>query len=159
MVFILGKIDNYDVRLLKILQQDASISIADMAEKIGLSQNASWRRLKNLEETGYILKRVALLNTKKLGCKVTVYVTIRTNQHTEEWLDEFAQGIQKIPEVVEFHRMSGDIDYFLKLRVQDIDDYDRIYKKMIKCAPLADVSSSFAMEPIKETTEIPINIA
>lgn len=152
----MGKIDNYDTHILKLLQEDATLSIAEISEKIGLSQNACWRRLKILEEGDYILKRVALLNYKKLGCGVTVYVTIRTNQHTDEWLEKFASGIEAIPEVVEFHRMSGDVDYFLKIRVQDIDDYDRIYKKMIKCAPMADVSSSFAMERIKETTEIPL---
>lgn len=152
----MGKIDNYDTHILKLLQEDATLSIAEISEKIGLSQNACWRRLKILEEGDYILKRVALLNYKKLGCGVTVYVTIRTNQHTDEWLEKFASGIEAIPEVVEFHRMSGDVDYFLKIRVQDIDDYDRIYKKMIKCAPMADVSSFFAMERIKETTEIPL---
>ncbi|MFC3053780.1 Lrp/AsnC family transcriptional regulator [Kordiimonas pumila] len=152
------KVDSYDVRLLKLLQQDTTLSIADMAEEVGLSQNACWRRLKTLEEEGYILKKVALLNYKKLGCGVTVYVTVRTNQHTEDWLEKFAKGIHLIPEVVEFHRMSGDVDYFLKIRVRDIDDYDRIYKKIIKCAPLVDVSSFFAMERIKETTEIPLSL-
>lgn len=154
----MGKIDEYDLRILKLLQSDASLSIAEMAERVSLSQNACWRRLKNLEEAGFILKKVALLNYKLLGCKVTVYVTIRTNQHNEDWLSDFAEGIRAIPEVVEFHRMSGDVDYLLKLRVRDIDDYDRIYKKMIRCAPLADVSSSFAMERIKETTEIPVSL-
>lgn len=154
----MGKIDEYDLRLLKLLQEDASLSIAEMADRVSLSQNACWRRLKNLEEAGFVLKKVALLNYKALGCRVTVYVTIRTNQHSEEWLEDFASGIQKIPEVVEFHRMSGDVDYLMKIRVRDIDDYDRIYKKMIKCAPLADVSSSFAMERIKETTEIPLSL-
>lgn len=154
----MGKIDEFDLRLLKLLQEDASLSIAEMAEKVSLSQNACWRRLKALEEAGYILKKVALLNYKALGCRVTVYVTIRTNQHSEEWLEDFAAGIRQIPEVVEFHRMSGEVDYLMKLRVRDIDDYDRIYKKMIKCAPLADVSSSFAMERIKETTEIPLSL-
>lgn len=154
----MGKLDSFDQRLLNILQQDGSFSIAEMAEQVGLSQNACWRRLKNLEEGGYILKRVALLNYKKLGCGVTVFVTIRTSQHSEQWLQDFASGIQQIPEVVEFHRMSGEMDYLLKIRVRDIDDYDRIYKKMINCAPLADVSSSFAMERLKETTEIPIFI-
>ena len=153
---MLGELDSYDRRLLNILQRDASFSIAEMAEKIGLSQNACWRRLKILEENDYVLKKVALLNYKKLGCGVTVFATVRTNHHSDDWLEKFATGVAKIPEVVEFHRMSGDVDYLLKIRVRDIDDYDRIYKKMIKCAPLADVSSSFAMERLKETTEVPI---
>ena len=148
--------DRKDRAILRSLQRDASTSIAAVADEVGLSQNACWRRIKQLEDAGVITKRVALLDPVTLGVGVTVFVSVRTNEHNAEWLERFAAGIVDIPEVVEFYRMSGDVDYLLKLLVSDIADYDRVYKKIIAGTPLADVSSSFAMERIKYTTEVPL---
>ncbi len=150
------ELDRIDLRILGSLQADASRPIAELAETAGLSTNACWRRVKRLEETGVILKRVALLDPAKLDLGVTVFVAIRTSQHTEAWLEAFAKGVAQIPEVVEFHRMSGEVDYLLKVLVADIAHYDRVYKRLIKTASLTDVSSSFAMEQIKYTTALPL---
>jgi Lrp/AsnC family transcriptional regulator len=151
------KLDRYDHRILQQLQRDTDIAVADLAEQIGLSTNACWRRIKRLEETGIIRARVALLDERALGLKLTVFVAVRTNQHNESWLQQFASGIRDIPEVVEFYRMSGDTDYLLKIVARDIDDYDRVYKKLISVAPMHDVSSSFAMERIKSSTALPLD--
>lgn len=150
------KLDRLDRRILTLLQQDASLSNAEISERVGLSANACWRRTRRLEEAQIIRGRVALLNAEALGLKVTVFVGIRTNEHNEQWLKRFAEGVTAIPEVVEFYRMSGDIDYMLKIVARDIEDYDRVYKKLIAVAPLHDVSSSFAMERIKSTTALPM---
>jgi Lrp/AsnC family transcriptional regulator len=135
---------------------DATVSIQQVGERVGLSHNACWRRIKRLEEAGIIRKRVALVDPRKLGYGVTVFVTVRTSHHTEEWLDKFARGVSALPEVMEFYRTSGDIDYLLKVLVADIAEYDRFYKKLIAIAPLSDVSSNFAMEQVKYTTEVPV---
>jgi Lrp/AsnC family transcriptional regulator len=148
--------DRIDLRLLAALQEDIAPSLNDLAESVGLSTNACWRRVKRLEETGVIRKRVALLDPVAAGCPVTVFVAVRTSQHTHEWLDAFAAAVRKIPEVVEFYRMSGDLDYLLKIMVADIAHYDRVYKRLIKEISLSDVSASFAMEQIKYTTAIPL---
>jgi Lrp/AsnC family transcriptional regulator len=154
------KIDRLDRALLDALQTDASQSLSSIAERIGLSQNAVWRRVKALEDDGIIEGRYAKLNPDKLGLALTVFVTIKTAQHNADWLDVFAKGVRQLPEVVGFYRMSGDVDYLLKILVTDMDDYDRVYKKLISIAPLADVSSSFAMERIKDTGAVPLgNIA
>ena len=150
------KLDRYDRAILLHLQNDASVSTADLAEEVGLSTNACWRRIKRLEETGIIRRRVALLDEHRLGLDVTVFVAVKTNEHTETWLRKFADGIKAVPEVVEFYRMSGDTDYLLKIVVRDIADYDRVYKKLIAIAPMHDVSSSFAMERIKTDTALPL---
>ena len=149
-------IDRLDSRILDLLQEDASLSNADLAEQVGLSANACWRRTKRLEERGIIRKRVALLSQEKLELKVTVFVGVKTNEHNEHWLKNFAEGVKAIPEVVEFYRMSGDVDYLLKIVARDIADYDRVYKKLIAVAPLHDVSSSFAMQRIKSSTALPL---
>ena len=148
--------DGIDRKLLKALQQDNSRPIAELAEQVNLSVNACWRRLKRFDEQGVVKAKVALLDAKALGLQLTAFVNIRTNQHSVDWLSKFAKGIEAIPEVVEFYRLSGDVDYLLKLRLKDIDDYDRVYKTLIGTAPIADVSSSFAMEEIKHTTSLPI---
>jgi Lrp/AsnC family transcriptional regulator len=153
-----ASLDRQDVRILALLQEDASRSVAEVAEQVNLSQNACWRRIKRLEEEGFIAKRVALLDPVKLGVGVTVFVTVRTAEHSEEWLEGFSAAVRRIPEVVEFHRMSGDTDYLLKLRVADIADYDAVYKRLIRAAKLTDVSSMFAMETIKSTTAIPLPV-
>lgn len=151
------QIDRYDLRILRQLQVDTDLAVAQLAEQVGLSTNACWRRVKRLEEAGVIRARVALLDERALGLKLTVFVSVKTAEHNDAWLQRFAEGISGIPEVVEFYRMSGDIDYLLKVVVQDIDDYDRVYKKLIAVAPLHDVSSSFAMERIKSSTAVPLD--
>jgi len=149
-------LDAYDLRILALLQEDASRTVAAIADAVALSQNACWRRIKLLEEQGYVRGRVALLDAAKLGVGVTVMVSIRVAEHTEDWLESFAAAVQRIPEVIEFHRMSGDVDYLLKLQVSDIADYDRVYKRLIRAARLTDVSSAFVMETLKATTAIPL---
>jgi Lrp/AsnC family transcriptional regulator len=152
----LVEIDSIDRRILEELQRDASRSIEQIARAVGLSQNPCWRRIKRLESEGVIERRVALVDPARLGMGVTVFVSVRTSHHNDEWLSRFAEGVRAIPEVVEFYRMSGDVDYLLKILVRDIADYDRIYKRLIRVADLDDVSSSFAMERIKSTTVVPL---
>ena len=149
-------LDEQDRKILSILQEDAMAPIAEIAERVGLSTTPCWKRIKRLEREGVIDRRVAILNRDRLGLGVTVIVAVRTAHHTDEWLQTFAEGITKIPEVVEFYRMSGDIDYLLKVVARDIADYDRIYHKLTKVAPLHDVSSSFAMQEIKSVTALPL---
>jgi Lrp/AsnC family transcriptional regulator len=148
--------DRIDRHILQLLQADATRSIQQIGDQVGLSHNACWRRIKRLEEAGIIRKRVALVDPQELGYGVTVFVTVRTSHHTEQWLEKFARGVAALPEVMEFYRISGDVDYLLKVLVADIAEYDRFYKKLIAIAPLYDVSSNFAMEQVKYTTEIPV---
>jgi len=149
--------DRIDRRILDALQHDAGLSNAELADQVGLSANACWRRSRRLEEQGIIRKKVALLSQDKLNLKVTVFVRIKTNEHSEEWLKRFASGVKAIPEVMEFYRMSGDTDYLLKIVAEDVQDYDRVYKKLISVVHLHDVSSSFAMERIKSSTALPLS--
>jgi len=150
------RLDRIDRRILDALQHDASRSVAEISELVGLSPTPCWKRIKRLENEGIIRSRVAILDRDMLGLGVTVIVAIRTARHSEEWLASFAEGVSRIPEVVEFYRMSGDIDYLLKIVARDIADYDRIYRKLTKVAELHDVSSSFAMQEIKSTTALPV---
>ena len=149
-------LDALDRAILDALQHDAARSIQQIASSVGLSQNACWRRIKQMEAAGWIRGRVALLDPEALGVGVTVFVSIRTTQHSEAWLTRFARGVREIPEVVELYRMSGEVDYLARVLVRDIAEYDRIYKRLIEVADLHDVSSSFAMECIKHTTAIPL---
>ncbi|AYJ84889.1 Lrp/AsnC family transcriptional regulator (plasmid) [Sphingomonas paeninsulae] len=149
-------LDRIDRKILGILQNDATQSVAEIGEAVGLSTTPCWKRIKRLEQAGVIERRVAILNRDRLGLGVTVIVAIRTAKHSEDWLDAFAEGVSQIPEVVEFYRMSGEIDYLLKIVARDIADYDRIYRKLTKVADLHDVSSSFAMQEIKSTTALPL---
>lgn len=151
-----GKIDGTDLRILQMLQDNAERSISEIADAIHLSQNACWRRIRQLEEGGYIVKRVALLDAVKLGAGMTVFVMVRAGEHSPEWLEKFADAVRRIPEIVEFYRMSGEVDYLLKVKVADIAGYDRVYKQLIRSAPLTDVSGAFAMEELKHTTAIPL---
>ena len=148
--------DSFDRKILTCLQSDASLSVAEIAEHVGLSATPCWRRIRNLEKAGIIRSRVALLDRHKLGLGTTVFVAVRTSNHTEDWLDSFAKAVNDFPEVVELHRMSGDVDYLLKVVVADITAYDDFYKRLIARVPLSDVSSSFAMEEIKSTTALPL---
>ncbi len=150
--------DPIDRKILALLQADASLAIADIAEKVGLSQTPCWKRIQKMEAAGIIKGKVALLNGKKLNLGLTVFVQLRTNQHDEVWLNKFSAAVRDMPEVVEVYRMAGDIDYLLRVVVGDTDAYDRFYKTLIKKVPLHDVSSSFAMEEIKYTTALPIEM-
>lgn len=151
--------DSIDRKLLEILQQDADTPLAALAERVHLSPTPCWRRIQKMRAAGVIRRNVALCDAAKLNVAVTVFVSVRTNQHTQGWLERFARGVKEIPEVLEFYRMSGDIDYLLRVVVPDIAGYDAVYKKLIKVADLHDVSSSFAMEQIKYTTALPIQHA
>lgn len=148
--------DKIDIGILDVLQQDASLSVAEIAERVSLSQNACWRRIRRLEEEGVIRRRVALLDPDKLEAGMTVFVSVRTAEHSAAWLADFAAAVSDIPEVVEFYRMAGEIDYLLKIRVADIKAYDRVYKRLIDRVRLVDVSAAFAMEEIKHSTAIPL---
>lgn len=132
------------------------MSAVEIGERIHLSQNACWRRIKHMEAVGIIRRRVALLDPYKLDLPMTVIVMIRAAEHSESWLSEFSRAVTNIPEVVEFYRMSGDVDYLLKLRVADIQAYDAVYQRLIRSVRLTSVSSSFAMEEIKYTTALPL---
>jgi Lrp/AsnC family transcriptional regulator len=150
------QIDTIDWAILGVLQNDASLAVAEVGERVGLSSNACWRRIKRLEDSGVIARRVVLVDAAKLGLATTVFVAIKTQRHDPDWLEAFANGIAGIEEVAECHRMAGDVDYLLKLVVRDIAHYDQIYRKLIAKVPdLADVSSSFSMEKLKATTVLP----
>jgi len=153
------KLDALDRKLLALLQQDSEQQIAQLAEQVGLSQTPCWRRIQRLKEAGVITKSVALLDPRKINVGVTVFVAVRTNTHTQAWFDKFKATVEVIPEVVEFYRMSGDIDYMLRVVVPDIAAYDQVYKRLIAGTNLFDVSSSFAMEEIKFTTALPLGYA
>ena len=154
-----NNLDDIDKRILAALQADSTGSIADIAERAGVSQTPCWKRIRKLEDRGIIRKRVALLDADTLGLPLVGYVQIRTAHHTEAWLTAFSAGVQNIPEIVECHRMTGDVDYLLKIVAPDMAGYDAIYKKLIKIADLSDVSVSFSMERLKETTELPLEYA
>ena len=149
-------IDDIDLRILDALQKDANQSVSDIARHAGVSTTPCWRRIQRLEAEGVISKRVALLDRAQLNAAVTVFIAVRTSKHTVEWLEKFRKVVKDIPEVVDFYRMSGDIDYLLKAYVPDIASYDALYKKLIAKIELSDVTSMFAMEELKSTTAIPL---
>ncbi|UXM94069.1 Lrp/AsnC family transcriptional regulator [Bartonella sp. HY329] len=149
--------DRLDRKILRLLQANATLAVADVAKKVGLSTTPCWRRIQKLEEDGVIQRRVAILDPEQVNTKVTVFVSIRTGSHSHEWLKRFSEVVREFPEVVEFYRMSGDIDYLLRVVVPDISAYDNFYKKLISKIEIRDVSSSFAMEQIKYTTELPLD--
>ncbi len=151
------KLDAVDKQLLALLQEDAETPIAELAARVNLSSTPCWRRVQQLKESGLIRKQVALLDAKKLNVGVTVFVAVRTNQHSQKWFDKFHAAVNDVPEVVEFYRMSGDVDYLLRVVVPDIAAYDAVYKRLIRGSDLFDVSSSFAMEEIKFTTALPLD--
>jgi len=149
--------DRLDRKILRLLQEDSTLAVADVAKKVGLSTTPCWRRIQKLEEDNVIERRVAILNPEAVNTKVTVFVSIRTNSHSQEWLKRFSEVVSGFPEVVEFYRMSGDVDYLLRVVVPDIASYDAFYKKLISKIEIRDVSSAFAMEQIKYTTELPLD--
>ena len=152
----LNTMDATDRKILKLLQENAAQPVADIAKRVGLSVTPCWRRIQKMEEEGVIRGRVALLNAEKVGLGMSVFVAIKTDQHNAEWLETFARKIADKEEVVEFYRMSGEIDYMLRVVVADMAAYDRFYKSLIQDVKLKDVSSSFAMEEIKFTTMLPL---
>ena len=149
-------LDSHDRRILEEIQRDASLSIQDLADRISLSRNATWRRLQKLEEDGYVRGRVALLDRARLGLDLMVMIAIRTDTHSADWLKRFHEAVRAIPEITGVYRMSGDIDYLLQAVVPDVAAYDRLYKTLIGRIDLSDVSSSFVMEEIKATTCLPL---
>ena len=153
------KLDAIDINILEILQQDSEQQISQIAERVGLSTTPCWRRIQRLKDSGVITRQVALVDPQKINVGVTVFVSVRTSTHTQSWFEQFKATVQAIPEVVEFYRMSGDVDYLLRVVVPDIAAYDRVYKRLIAGTNLHDVSSSFAMEELKLTTALPLGYA
>ena len=151
--------DRLDLRILNLLQTDATLSLAAIAERVGLTQTPCWKRIQRMEKAGVIKGRVALLDPTALGVPVTVFVSVRTNQHEPAWLTRFADAVARLPEVVEVYRMSGEVDYLLKIVCPDIAGYDRVYKRLIDMVDIHDVSSAFAMEELKATTALPLDYA
>ena len=152
-------LDAIDIKILRILQKDCTMSVADIGREVGLSTTPCWRRIQKLELEGVIEGRVALLNPRKVNAGVTVFVAITTSEHNLSWLERFHAVLREMPEVVEAYRMSGQVDYLLRVAVPDIESYDRFYKRLIERIELNDVSSSFAMEQIKYTTALPLGFA
>lgn len=148
--------DRTDRALLRAMQGDASLSIAALAEVVGLSKSACWRRVQRLEEEGVVRGRVTLLEPARVGLPLTVFISIRTNQHNDRWAAQFTRVMADIPGVLEVYRTGGELDYLVKAVVRDMPDYDRLYHQLIK-ADLFDVSASFVMEEIKFTTELPLD--
>ena len=149
------QLDRQDIVLLSILQKDSSQSVGELADTVGMSKSACWRRLQKLEKEGVIRQRVALLDANALNLSLTVYISVRTNQHNDEWAATFQRATELIPGVLEVYRMSVDLDYLIKAVVVDMPDYDRLYKQLIK-ADIYDVSSSFVMETLRHTTCLPL---
>ena len=152
-------LDDMDVKILRILQEDATRPVADIGKEVGLSTTPCWRRIQKLEEAGVIRRRVAILDPAKVNVGVTVIVSIKTDRHAIDWLEKFHAAVADFPEVVEFYRMSGEIDYLLRVVVPDIAAYDDFYKRLISRIEISKVSSAFAMEQIKHTTSLPLNYA
>ncbi len=152
-------LDKTDRTILELLQNDATLSVNEISERVSLSSTPCWRRIQRLERDGFIRSRVALLDADKLNVGVTVFVAIKTNQHNDKWFQKFSSVVAAIPQIVEFYRMSGDTDYLLRVVVPDIKAYDSVYQRMIRDIELFDVSSSFAMEQIKYTTALPLDYA
>ncbi len=151
--------DRIDRDLLALLQRDATLSIADLAQQVGLSATPCWKRIQRLEADGVILRRVALVDQNKIGLGLTVFVSVESADHSEAWLRKFADAVSAMPEVMEFYRMAGDVDYMLRVVVADMQSYDVFYKKLIGAVPLKNVTSRFAMEKIKSVTAFPVPLA
>jgi Lrp/AsnC family transcriptional regulator len=148
--------DKLDAKILDLLQGDGRLSAAEIADRIGLSKAPCWRRIQKLQDEGVIRRTVALLDARALNVGTTVFVTIKTGNHSEAWFERFARAVRDIPEVTEIHRMSGDVDYLIRIVVPDIDAYDVVYKRLIGAVDFQDVSASFALETIKSTTALPL---
>ena len=150
------KIDTFDARILRLIQSDAALPLDEIGDKVGLSRNAVWRRIKAMEANGTITGRAALLDPAKLGLGLTVFMMIRPDRHAPDWLERFAKVTRDMPEILGAYRMTGELDYLIRARVADVKDYDRLYQAIVSRIELADVSASFVMEEIKETTVLPV---
>lgn len=148
--------DAIDRKILLTLQEDASLSFAEIGQRVGLSSTPCWKRIQKLEAEGVIQRRVAIVDQDKVGLGITVFVSIETDDHSQEWLSRFASLVSEMPEVMEFYRMAGDVDYMLRVVAADMQAYDGFYKRLIAAVPLKNVTSRFAMEKIKSTTMLPI---
>ena len=148
--------DAIDRKILAVVQEDASLSVAEIGSRVGLSSTPCWKRIQRLEADGVITKRVALIAAEKIGLGITVFVSVETGDHSQEWLGRFAEVVGGMPEVMEFYRMAGDVDYMLRVVVADMQSFDVFYKKLIGAVSLKNVTSRFAMEKIKSTTSLPI---
>ena len=148
--------DAIDRKIVALLQDDASLSLAQIAHRVGLSQSPCWKRIQRLEADGVITRRVALVDQDKIGLGLSVFVSIESGDHSEAWLKTFATSVAAMPEVIEFYRMAGDVDYMLRVVVADMRAYDQFYKKLIGSVPLKNVTSRFAMEKIKSVTALPV---
>jgi Lrp/AsnC family transcriptional regulator len=148
--------DAIDKKILTVLQDDAALSVAEIGSRVGLSSTPCWKRIQRLEADGIIQRRVALVDQDRIGLGVTVFVSVETGDHSQEWLGRFAKVVGAMPEVMEFYRMAGDVDYMLRVVVPDIAGYDAFYKRLIASVPLKNVTSRFAMEKIKSTTALPV---
>jgi Lrp/AsnC family transcriptional regulator len=151
--------DKLDRKILDVLQKDASLTAAEIAERVGLSKAPCWRRIQRLRDTGVIRRTVALLDARALNVGTTVFVTIKAPSHSAAWYERFAKVVRDLPEVTELHRMSGDVDYLLRVVVPDIEAYDVVYKRLITALEMLDVSASFSLETIKSTTALPLSYA
>ena len=148
--------DAIDRKILAVVQEDAALSVAEIGQRVGLSSTPCWKRLQRLDADGVITRRVALINPEKVGLGITVFVSVETGDHSQEWLAKFADTVGAMPEVMEFYRMAGDVDYMLRVVVHDMQGYDGFYKRLIATVPLKNVTSRFAMERIKSTTALPL---
>ncbi|MEP1740327.1 MAG: Lrp/AsnC family transcriptional regulator [Kangiellaceae bacterium] len=148
--------DVFDKKILDILQRDCTLPVSQVAEQVGLSTTPCWRRIQAMEKAGVIKSRVAIVDPEKINVGLAVFVMVKTNQHNPDWLEKFSRSITEFPEIIEFYRLSGDIDYLLKIVVPDMKAFDKFYKRLITQADFSDISSSFAMEELKNTTRLPV---
>jgi Lrp/AsnC family transcriptional regulator len=149
-------IDDTDRKILALLQRDCSQALDAIGEQVNLSRNAVWRRIRILEDAGLIRARVALLDADKLGLGLTVFLMVRTSDHRPDWLERFARATRDMPEILGAYRMTGDLDYLIRARVNDVKSYDALYQRLTRKVDLADVSASFVMEELKDTTALPL---
>ena len=148
--------DNIDRKILSLLQNDASPSISEIASQVNLSSTPCWKRIRRLEDEGIIRKRVALLDSDKIGGGIMVFISIKTNEHNQDWFNQFVTTVDEMSEVMGFYRLAGDVDYLMKVVVPDIASYNDFYLRLIDRLPLSNVTAGFVMEQIKDTTELPL---
>jgi Lrp/AsnC family transcriptional regulator len=153
------RLDAIDRKILTVLQEDASLSVAEIGDRVGLSSTPCWKRIQRLEADGVILRRVALVDQNKIGLGISVFVSVESNDHSDAWLRKFADAVSAMPEVMEIYRMAGDVEYMLRDVVADMARYDVYYEKLISAVPLKNVTSRFAMEKIKSVTALPVPAA
>jgi len=153
-----AKVDATDLKILDLLQQDATITVAQISARVHLSQTPCWRRIQKLEEMGVIERRVAIINPESIGLKLSVFVEVQAADHNSEWLARFAEAVAEMPEILEVHRMAGEIDYLLRVVVRDTEEYDEFYRRLIERVPAKNITSRFSMERVKSTTAYPIGV-